>query len=270
MKLLTKALRERLLKNGRNRDQDHAPALKVFNPHGGRQRGCSPSSTRMATRCSVWPISVSAPRSWATHACPSSPRSASVSASASMRDLHFKPRFALSTYAEAARAAGTHRRARPRARRRRRAPHHRPRLTASRSPPRPVPVRPGAGRLRFPCHQGDAPCPPPNPAPALRPPARRRPCTRWTPWRGENLSPKFAAILAWAIGRPAMTEPAITGIVVSGECVFAATDADPYFQRRSLAPGPDLEANLRGWGAACRADPAAIDGLVDKVRRASQ
>ena len=34
MKLLTKALRERLLKNGRNRDQDHAPALKVFNPTG--------------------------------------------------------------------------------------------------------------------------------------------------------------------------------------------------------------------------------------------
>ena len=34
MKLLTKALRERLLKNGRNRDQDHAPPLKVFNPTG--------------------------------------------------------------------------------------------------------------------------------------------------------------------------------------------------------------------------------------------
>ena len=34
MKLLTKALRERLLKNGRNRDRDHSPVLKLFNPCG--------------------------------------------------------------------------------------------------------------------------------------------------------------------------------------------------------------------------------------------
>ena len=89
------------------------------------------------------------------------------------------------------------------------------------------------------------------------------------PAKGQNLSPKFAAILAWAIGRPPMTDPAITGIVVSSSCVFAATDADPHFNAH-LGSWSDLEANLRGWGAACNADATVIDGLVDNVRRASQ
>ncbi len=34
MKLLTKALEQKLLTNGRNRDQDHAPVVKIFNPMG--------------------------------------------------------------------------------------------------------------------------------------------------------------------------------------------------------------------------------------------
>lgn len=34
MKLLTKELTERLLRNGANRDQDHAPVVKFFNPTG--------------------------------------------------------------------------------------------------------------------------------------------------------------------------------------------------------------------------------------------
>ena len=34
MMLLTKKHRERLLRNGRNRDQDHAPVVKFFNPCG--------------------------------------------------------------------------------------------------------------------------------------------------------------------------------------------------------------------------------------------
>ncbi|MCW9035401.1 MAG: DUF2958 domain-containing protein [Alphaproteobacteria bacterium] len=34
MKLLTKALEQKLLANGRNRDQDHPPVVKIFNPMG--------------------------------------------------------------------------------------------------------------------------------------------------------------------------------------------------------------------------------------------
>lgn len=34
MMLLTKALRDKLLANGRNRDKDHAPVVKFFNPCG--------------------------------------------------------------------------------------------------------------------------------------------------------------------------------------------------------------------------------------------
>ena len=102
------------------------------------------------------------------------------------------------------------------------------------------------------------------PAPAVPPPAVHP----MDPVRGENLSPKFAALLAWLTGRPAITDPAITGVVVTGGCVFAAT-TDDCLHNALIGSWADVEANLRGWGAACRADPAAIDGLVDKVRRAS-
>ena len=34
MKLFTRAIEEKLLANGRNRDQDHAPVVKIFNPMG--------------------------------------------------------------------------------------------------------------------------------------------------------------------------------------------------------------------------------------------
>ena len=106
----------------------------------------------------------------------------------------------------------------------------------------------------------EAPTAPAGPPPAPHP---------MDPARGESLSPKFAALLCWAIGRPPMTEPAITGVVVTGGCVFAATDRDPFFNAL-ISSWSDVEANLRGWGTACRAEPAAIDGLVDIVRRASQ
>ena len=103
------------------------------------------------------------------------------------------------------------------------------------------------------------------PAPAGPPP----PVHPMDPARGENLSPKFAALLCFLIGRPAMTEPAISGVVVTGTCVYASTTHDPFFNAL-IGSWSDVETNLRGWGTACRADPAAIDGLVDKVRRASQ
>ena len=66
-----------------------------------------------------------------------------------------------------------------------------------------------------------------------------------------------------------MTEPAITGVVVTGGCVFAATTESP-FHDTLIGSRTDVEANLRAWGAACATDRAIVDGLVDKVRRASQ
>ena len=102
--------------------------------------------------------------------------------------------------------------------------------------------------------------PPTGPAPAMHP---------MDPSRGENLSPAFAALLAWLIGRPAMTEPAITGAVVSGGCVFAATTESP-FHDTLIGSWADLEENLRAWGAVTGTDAHIVDGLVDKVRRASR
>ena len=87
------------------------------------------------------------------------------------------------------------------------------------------------------------------------------------PARGEHLSPAFAALMCWLIGRPAMTEPALTGVVVSGGCVFAATTHSP-FHDTLIGSWTDVEANLRAWGAA--ADPSIVDGLVGKVQRASR
>ena len=133
--------------------------------------------------------------------------------------------------------------------------------------PRPGPFRGGA--FVFPAPARTPPMPdidihastaPTGPPPAIHP---------MDPARGNNLSPAFAAVLAWAIGRPAMTEPAITGVVVSGGCVFAATTASP-FHDTLIGSWPDLEANLRAWGAACAAGPAVVDNLVAKVRGASR
>ena len=91
-------------------------------------------------------------------------------------------------------------------------------------------------------HASTAPAGPP---PAIHP---------MDPARGDNLSPAFAAVLAWAIGRPAMTEPAITGVVVSGGCVFAATTASP-FHDTLIGSWPDLEGQSSRLGrrVRCRA-----------------
>ena len=89
------------------------------------------------------------------------------------------------------------------------------------------------------------------------------------PRRGGNLSPMFAAFLCWLLQLPPMAEPGITGISISGPCVFAATTDDPY-HNTLIGDWPDLERNLCGWGAVCGADPEMIDALVDKVRRAGR
>ena len=89
------------------------------------------------------------------------------------------------------------------------------------------------------------------------------------PRRGENLSPMFGAVLCWLLGLEPMTRPAITGISVAGNSVLAATTDDPFFNAH-LGSVRDFERNLRGWGEACGADPATIDGLVDTLRRSGR
>ena len=66
-----------------------------------------------------------------------------------------------------------------------------------------------------------------------------------------------------------VTSPAITGIAVNGNSVLAATTDEPFFNAH-LGSVVDFERNLRGWGEACGADIAVVDGLVAKMRRAGQ
>ena len=101
--------------------------------------------------------------------------------------------------------------------------------------------------------------------PSAPPPARHP----MDPRRGESLSPMFAAFLCWLLEVEPMTDPAITGIAVSGNSVLAATTHDPLFNAH-LGSLEDFERNLRGWGEACGASPDTVDALVAKLRRAGQ
>ena len=101
---------------------------------------------------------------------------------------------------------------------------------------------------------------PPAPPPAMH---------LMDPRRGENLSPMFAAFLVWLLGIEPVTDPAITGIAVSGSSVLAATTDDPLFNAH-LGALEDFERNLRGWGEACGASPDTVDALVARLRRAGQ
>ena len=85
------------------------------------------------------------------------------------------------------------------------------------------------------------------------------------PRRGEGLSPMFGAFLSWLLGLEPMTTPAITRISVAGDSVLAATTDDPFFNAH-LGSAEDFERNLHGWGEACGADAAVIDGLICKMR----
>ena len=89
------------------------------------------------------------------------------------------------------------------------------------------------------------------------------------PRRGETLSPMFAAFLCWLLDLEPMTDPAITGIAVSGNSVLAATSDDPLFNAH-LGSAEDFERNLRGWGEVCGATPDMVDALVATLRRAGQ
>ena len=105
MKLLTEALRERLLKNGTNRDQDHAPPLKVFNPTGAATWLFSELDEDGDTLFGLADLGFGTPELGYS----SLSQLAAVRVRFGLgleRDLHFKARFPLSIYAEAARAAG--------------------------------------------------------------------------------------------------------------------------------------------------------------------
>ena len=101
------------------------------------------------------------------------------------------------------------------------------------------------------------------------PPLMPAPMHPMDPRRGENLSPMFAAFLAWLLGLEPMTDPAITGIAVSGNSVLAATSDDPLFNAH-LGALQEFERNLRGWGEACGADADMVDALVAKLWRAGR
>ena len=105
MKLLTKALRERLLKNGRNRDQDHAPPLKVFNPTGAATWLFSELDEDGDTLFGLADLGFGTPELGYS----SLTEMAAIRVRFGLgieRDLHFRPRYPLSIYTEAARAAG--------------------------------------------------------------------------------------------------------------------------------------------------------------------
>ena len=87
------------------------------------------------------------------------------------------------------------------------------------------------------------------------------------PRRGENISPRFAAVLAWLLQLPPITTPAITGISISGNAVFAATSTDP-FHDTAIGDLADLVGNLRDWGTACGAASATVEDLIARVRKA--
>ena len=86
------------------------------------------------------------------------------------------------------------------------------------------------------------------------------------PRRGPGLSPAFAALLCWLLDLPAMTDPAVLGAAVTGDCVFLATTEDPSFNSL-LGSWRDCQTNLRGWGEACEAPAQTVETLIDRVRQ---
>lgn len=101
---------------------------------------------------------------------------------------------------------------------------------------------------------------------AIAPAETSPPMHPMDPRRGESLTPMFGAFLCWLLRLEPMTDPAITGIAIAGDSVLAATSDSPFFDAH-LGSVEDFERNLRGWGEACGADGATVDGLVARMRR---
>ncbi len=105
MKLLTRAQRERLLKNGRNRQRDHPPTVKFFNPTGAATWLFSELDEDGDTLFGLADLGFGTPElgysSLAEIAVTRVRWGLRIE-----RDLHFEAKHPLSVYAEAARAAG--------------------------------------------------------------------------------------------------------------------------------------------------------------------
>ena len=106
MKLLTEKQREALLANGRNRDQDHPPVVKFFNPCGAATWLCSELDPEDCdTLFGLGDHGFGSPElgyfSLAEITAIRLPFGLRIE-----RDLHFQPKYPLSAYAEAARTAG--------------------------------------------------------------------------------------------------------------------------------------------------------------------
>ena len=101
-------------------------------------------------------------------------------------------------------------------------------------------------------------------APDVRPP-RPHPMD---PRHGPGLSPAFAALLCWLLDLPAMTDPAVVGATVTGDCVFLATTEDPFYNS-FLGSWQDCQANLHGWAEACEAPAQTVEALIERLRRGS-
>ena len=105
MKLLTGALRERLLRNGRNRGLDHAPPLKLFNPCGAATWLFSELDEDGDTLFGLADLGFGTPEL----GCSSLAELAAIRLRWGLRierDLHFRPKAPLTVYAEVARDAG--------------------------------------------------------------------------------------------------------------------------------------------------------------------
>ena len=104
MKLLTKKLRERLLSNGRNRNRDHPPAVKFFNPCGAATWLCSELDEDGDTLFGLADLGFGTPELGYS----SLAELATVRLRFGLdieRDLHFTAKHPLSVYTEAARSA---------------------------------------------------------------------------------------------------------------------------------------------------------------------
>ena len=106
MQLLTESQRERLLANGADRDRDHAPVVRFFNPCGAgtwlfNELDPADGDTLFGLCDHGFGTPEIGSQCLSEIAAVRLPFGLGIE-----RDLHFKPAHALSVYTEAARAAG--------------------------------------------------------------------------------------------------------------------------------------------------------------------